>query len=168
MNKCIEDRTACNVFSIDPNGCQDFDDAISLIETAQGHVVSVYIADVMVWLEHLDLWKHFTERVSTIYFPDKKRPMLPSILSDKLCSLQEGQRRFAFAMDIHVVDNEVSKVEYSKTVIRVKKNYEYEEPLLLKDNNYRVVIGPYEAKLCNKSQVSWILWVIVMTWWHST
>jgi exoribonuclease R len=147
MNKCIEDRTACNVFSIDPNGCQDFDDAISLIETAQGHVVSVYIADVMVWLEHLDLWKHFTERVSTIYFPDKKRPMLPSILSDKLCSLQEGQRRFAFAMDIHVVDNEVSKVEYSKTVIRVKKNYEYEEPLLLKDNNYRLLLD-LTRKLC--------------------
>ena len=35
------------------------------------------------------LWRSFTKRVSTIYLPDKKRPMLPTILSDCLCSLQE-------------------------------------------------------------------------------
>jgi len=70
-NKNIEDRTSCCVFSIDPNGCQDFDDAFGLIETAEGYVMSIYIADVIVWIEHLELWKSFTDRVSTIYFPDK-------------------------------------------------------------------------------------------------
>ena len=140
-NKNIEDRTSCCVFSIDPNGCQDFDDAFGLIETAEGYVMSIYIADVIVWIEHLELWKSFTDRVSTIYFPDKKRPMLPSILSDKLCSLQEGQRRFAFAMDIHIKNNKIAKIEYSKVLINVRKNYEYEEPSLLKDSNYSSLLS---------------------------
>ena len=135
-NGNIEDRTNCCVFSIDPHGCQDFDDAFGFIETAEGYMVSIYIADVIVWIEHLELWESFTERVSTIYFPDKKRPMLPSILSDKLCSLQEGQRRFAFAMDIHIKKDEIIKTEYSKVLINVHKNFEYEEPDLLKDSNY--------------------------------
>ena len=139
-NKNIEDRTSCCVFSIDPHGCQDFDDAFGLIETAEGYMVSIYIADVIVWIEHLELWESFTDRVSTIYFPDKKRPMLPSILSDKLCSLQEGQRRFAFAMDIHIKMNEIVKIEYSKVLINVHKNFEYEESDLLKDSNYRSVV----------------------------
>ena len=144
-NADIEDRTGCHAFSIDPRGCQDFDDAFSLIETAQGHVVSIYIADVMVWIEHLDLWKHFTERVSTIYFPDKKRPMLPSMLSDKLCSVLEGQRRFTFAMDIHIADDKISKVEYSKTVINIRRNYEYEEPDLMKEESYRSLFALTKA-----------------------
>ncbi len=140
-NKNIEDRTSCGVFSIDPDGCQDFDDAFSLIETPDGYVISIYIADVIVWIEHLDLWNSFTERVSTIYFPDKKRPMLPSILSDKLCSLQAGQRRFAFAMDVHVRENKIDKIEYSKVLVNVHKNYEYEEHDLLENRNYSTLLA---------------------------
>ena len=39
-------------------------------------------------------------RISTIYLPDKKRPMLPTILSDCLCSLQANKNRIAFVLDI--------------------------------------------------------------------
>ena len=32
--------------------------------------------------DHLNIWESFSRRVSTIYLPDRKRPMLPTILSD--------------------------------------------------------------------------------------
>ena len=66
--------------------------------------VSIYIANVFLWLETLGLWKSLSSRVSTIYLPDRKRPMLPTILSDNLCSLQENQTRFAFALDVVLDD----------------------------------------------------------------
>ena len=59
-----------------------------------------YISNVVFWMEILDLWESFDDRIATIYLPDRKRPMLPTILSDALCSLQENRIRFAFTLDI--------------------------------------------------------------------
>ena len=136
----IEDRTAWNVFSIDPEESKDFDDAFSIRELPDiGLVqVSVYIANVVLWLEALGLWSSFSKRVSTIYLPDKKRTMLPLVLSDVLCSLQEKQTRIAFTMDVFIStdDMSVQDVKFVNTLVRVNKNYRYEEPPLLRNINY--------------------------------
>ena len=90
------------IFTIDSNNCQDYDDALGL----ENNVLSVYISNVPLWIEHLNLWNSLSMRVSTIYLPDKKRPMLPTILSDCLCSLQENQERIG---KIEQVRNESHK-----------------------------------------------------------
>lgn len=140
-NYQIEDRTNEFVFSIDPNGSKDFDDAFSIETQDDVYKVSVYIANVYIWMEELDLWKHLTDRVSTIYLPDKKRPMLPLILSDSLCSLQENELRIALAMDIYFDKNgnllENREIGYKNVVVKTRKNYVYEEKKLLKNNNYK-------------------------------
>ena len=140
-NYQIEDRTNEFVFSIDPNGSKDFDDAFSIETQDDGYKVSVYIANVYIWMEELDLWEHLTDRVSTIYLPDKKRPMLPLILSDSLCSLQENELRIALAMDIYFDKNgnllENREIGYKNVVVKTSKNYVYEEKKLLKNNNYK-------------------------------
>ena len=140
-NYQIEDRTNEFVFSIDPNGSKDFDDAFSIETQDDGYKVSVYIANVYIWMEELDLWEHLTDRVSTIYLPDKKRPMLPLILSDSLCSLQENELRIALAMDIYFDKNgnllEDREIGYKNVVVKTRKNYVYEEKKLLKNNNYK-------------------------------
>lgn len=140
----IEDRQSEYIFSIDPNGSVDFDDAFSIQPLLlQQYRVSIYIANVYVWLETLNLWHDVTNRPSTIYLPDRKRTMLPSCLSDDLCSLQEDQPRFALAMDIIVdrdgrVDTEIPP-RYTNVLIRVKKNFVYEEPKLLKNSHYKTM-----------------------------
>ena len=140
----IEDRRTTEplIFSIDPVTSSDFDDAFSIQynHETQQYKVSVYIANVYLWLETLQLWKSFSNRVSTIYLPDRKRPMLPTILSDSLCSLQEGHTRFAFVIDFHigVIENGshpiVQKIDYHHVAIKVHRNYRYEEHKLLYDN----------------------------------
>ena len=53
------------------------------------------------WMEELDLWNSFSERISTIYLPDRKRPMMPLALSNCVCSLCENEEtRLAFGIDI--------------------------------------------------------------------
>ena len=144
-NYQIEDRTNEFVFSIDPDGSKDFDDAFSIEEQDGIYKVSIYIANVYIWMEELNLWEHLTERVSTIYLPDKKRPMLPLILSDSLCSLQENELRIALAMDIYFEKNgtlvENRGISYKNVVIKTRKNFVYEEKKLLKNSNYKNLVN---------------------------
>lgn len=134
----IEDRSSWTIFTIDPPKSLDFDDAFSIRDLPNGgKFLSIYIANVTIWLDVLKLWDSFSRRISTIYLPDRKRPMLPTILSDCLCSLQEGCSRLAFVMDISLnSDGEIESIEYSNCKIRVVKNYCYEEKELLQNPNY--------------------------------
>ena len=133
----IKERRNEFIFTIDPKGSVDFDDGFSIVPyidvntSKSGFKLSIYIANVYFWLETLGLWKSFSSRVSTIYLPDRKRPMLPSVLSDNLCSLQAGTPRFAFTMDLIIIDEKVENIEFCNTVIQVSNNFVYESPELL-------------------------------------
>lgn len=135
----IEDRTDWSIFTIDPSTSLDYDDGFSIKMLNDNQtLLSIYIANVTIWMDSLNLWSSFSERISTIYLPDKKRPMLPTILSDCLCSLQQNMRRFALVFDIILDQNtEVISINYTNAVIRVFKNFSYEEHLLLNNNHYQ-------------------------------
>ena len=129
----IEDRRKCRVFTIDPANSLDFDDGFGIIEHPDGVTqVSIYIANVYFWLEILGLWRSFSSRVSTIYLPDRKRPMLPTVISDNLCSLQENNTRFTFVMDTFFnSDGTIQYTEFKNAAVTVFKNFHYEEPSLI-------------------------------------
>ena len=142
----LEERTDVEIFSIDPQGSVDFDDAFSIKEVADNageYILSIYISNVTIWLDYLNLWPSMSNRISTIYLPDRKRPMLPTVLSDCLCSLQEGEKRFALTMDLTISFDfatssmVVREIKYSNTIIQVKKNYVYDEPDLLTNIHYK-------------------------------
>lgn len=143
----IQDRSHVPVFSIDPKGSLDFDDAFSIQSIGQDtYILSIYIANVYVWLNTLNIWPAFSSRVSTIYLPDRKRPMLPTVLSDSLCSLQENTPRFAFTMDIKIrKDIETNKYTiaeeptFQNTKVVLYKNYVYDEPALIQDPHYQTL-----------------------------
>ena len=125
----IEDRRESHeIISIDPDGSKDFDDAFSFKETDEVFILNIYIANVALWMDTLDLWSSFSQRIATIYLPDRKRPMLPTILSDALCSLQENRIRFALTLDICINKQTSEIVKYSlcNSVIRVVKNLRYD------------------------------------------
>lgn len=139
----IEDRMGpeWNVITIDPLNSMDFDDGFSIKEHVEGStLLTIYISNVTIMLDFLNLWNSFSRRISTIYLPDKKRPMLPTILSDQLCSLQEKCCRVAFAMDIIVKDGFILDISYHNAFINVRKNYVYEEPSLLGDPAYHALL----------------------------
>jgi len=141
----IEDRTSLyHVFSIDPLGSSDFDDAFSITLLDENTILlSIYIANVTIIMDALNLWSSVSKRIATIYLPDKKRPMLPTILSDCLCSLQKGSSRFALSLDlvINQINGDIISIKYSNCLIRVNKNYVYEEPALLKNSSYILLLA---------------------------
>lgn len=143
------------IFSIDPEGCRDRDDALSItydpiISTTgcREYKVSVYIANVWVWLELFELWEFSGNRVSTIYLPHMKRPMLPFAISEKICSLDaDGNDRFGFVMDFVVFENPakndiriIGMPTLNQCCIKVAVNYNYEEEYKLRDDrNYQLL-----------------------------
>ena len=140
----IEDRTNQNIWyiiTIDPLNSQDYDDGFSIINLENNiQQLSIYISNVTIWIDILNLWNSFSKRISTIYLPDKKRPMLPTILSDCLCSLQENVTRVTFVMDIFIQNNAIIDFKFCNAFIKVHKNYVYEEPALLGDKKYHEIL----------------------------
>ncbi len=134
----IENRIHENIISIDPKNSGDFDDAFQLKKIKDNeYIISIYISNVSIWMDALQLWESFSERISTIYLPDRKRPMLPTCLADCLCSLIENNRRFAFTCEIYVKDQEIIKTNYVNSLIKVRKNYVYEEENMKNDLMYK-------------------------------
>ena len=123
----MENREDRDIISIDPEGSVDFDDALGVTTNTSGDsIVSVYISNVSAVIERLGLWGDISDRVSTIYLPSEKKPMLPSKLSDNICSLLEGQRRAVVAMDVCISPHGViTDIKYVNCVINVQKNYVY-------------------------------------------
>jgi len=124
----FEDRTNDIIFTIDPVSSKDFDDAFGLVIKESEFILSIYISNVSFWFGLLNLWDSFSERISTIYLPDRKRPMLPTVLSNAICSLTENDNRFAFTLDLHIdkTTMEIKNKKFLNTKIKVRKNYRYD------------------------------------------
>ena len=145
-NPMIEDRTSEYIITIDPEHSTDLDDAIGL----KDDTLSIYIANVPLIMEYFNLWGSFSERISTIYLPDRKFPMLPSLLSDNLCSLLENESRFAFCLDIKIKDGEID-IAFKSTLIKVTKNYRYDDPSLPANPVYQNIFTIVKS-LCKKNK----------------
>lgn len=131
------------IFTIDPANSTDYDDAFSICVCPSDEsraIVNVYIANVFLWLETLGLWKSFSRRVSTIYLPDRRRPMLPTILSDLLCSLQKQNTRFAMRMQVEICKQTghiyKETATFKNVAIEVAHNFSYESPDLIGVDDY--------------------------------
>ena len=140
----IQDRRSNYVFAIDPEGSTDFDDAFSITTNDDGQtVVSIYIANVTVWLEYLCFWNELTTRVSTIYMPDKRRLLLPAVLTDQIFTLKQKQDNITMYLDVTIDSNGMvaaDKTTFGNACINVKKNFVYEEDRLLKNEHYKKLL----------------------------
>jgi len=119
------------VFTIDSVDSIDLDDGMSV----HNNTISIYISYVPIIVDYLNLWDSFTNRISSIYLPDKKKSMLPSPLS-QLCSLNENEERICVIMDINMND---MKNKISIGCVKINKNYSYDDDSLNKNEDYNKI-----------------------------
>ena len=125
-----ENLAGQTVVTIDPDDARDFDDAISLRPDGRGGMIlGVHIADVSHFVREggpLDV--EARQRTTSVYFPRRVVPMLPEILSNGVCSLQEGQDRFCLSAFIRYdADANVTGTRFAETVIRSAKRLTYRQ-----------------------------------------
>ncbi|XP_069480367.1 DIS3-like exonuclease 1 isoform X2 [Ambystoma mexicanum] len=131
------------VFSIDPKGCEDVDDALSIRTLAnENFELGVHIADVT----HFVATNSQTDieartRATTYYLPDRRYDMLPPVLSADLCSLLGGVDRYAVSVmwEMDRVSYEIKKVWYGRTIIRSAYKLFYEAAQRLLDGDPSVI-----------------------------
>jgi ribonuclease R len=92
--------------TIDGEDARDFDDAVYAEPHANGFRLIVAIADVSHYVRPgTALDAQAQERGTSVYFPTRVLPMLPTALSDHLCSLAPHVDRLCFAADMLVGRN---------------------------------------------------------------
>ena len=97
--------------------------------------ISIYITNVALIMDHLDLWGAFSNRISTIYLPDRKRTMLPSLLIDALCSLKEKEYKLCYVLDLfYDENNELKNHEFKTCRAYIRKNVSYDDHTFFETN----------------------------------
>ncbi len=124
-----DDFTKEEIFTIDPKNAKDFDDAISLKEEGDFFVLGVHIADVSHYVkENTSMDNEAVKRGETLYFPSRAIHMLPPKLSENICSLKEGKKKFCVSLLIYFDKKwKHLKTEIRESIIKSKKRFIYEE-----------------------------------------
>ncbi len=144
-----EDLTNLTIITIDPDDARDHDDAISLRRLdgpEPGAIVGkggrtrpitgeprwelgVHIADVSAFVPAggaLD--RAAAERCTSVYFPNHVIPMLPEVLSNGVCSLQENEPRLCKTAFIRYdAAGRVLGTRIANTIIRSTKHLTYRQ-----------------------------------------
>ena len=124
------DLRAIPIFTIDSAETKDIDDAISLQKLEDGgYELGVHIADVSHYVRPGSaLDNEAFERATSIYYADKVIPMLPTQLSNGICSLNPEEDRLAFSCLMRLdSEGDIHGYHFVKTVIRSRVKGVYKE-----------------------------------------
>jgi len=124
------------VFSIDPIGSKDIDDAFHFKYIDENNYeIGIHIASPMKFFENN--LNEILNRVSTVYLPDKKYNMLPNIYADEIISLIESKKRFAISVIFKIKNHNIINYEIKETIVLNIKNYDYDtfDKIYMKDKN---------------------------------
>ncbi len=131
------DLTDLFICTIDPPDAKDYDDALSIEKTDFGWRVGIHIADVAHFIDPgtpLDV--EARDRANSVYLPRLVIPMLPEILSNGICSLQEGVERYAKSVFIEYDrKGRVRHAAFCQSIIRSRKRLTYLEAQALIDGD---------------------------------
>lgn len=110
-----------HVFSVDPPGCKDIDDALHCTALSSGNFeVGVHIADVTNFVHPgTPLDDEASKRGTSVYLVERRIDMLPKPLTEDICSLRADVERLAFSVIWELTpEAEIISTRYTKSVIK--------------------------------------------------
>lgn len=117
------------IFTIDGKDAKDLDDAISIQKIENGWKLGVHIADVSHYVKfNTPLDREALSRGTSVYFADRVIPMLPTELSNGVCSLNANEDKLTFSCIMNI-DNKGNLIsyEFKKSIINSKVRGIYSE-----------------------------------------
>ena len=117
------------IITIDGDDAKDFDDAISLTKNGENYDLGVYIADVSHYVRPgSKIDEEAFKRGTSVYFPDHVLPMLPTSLSNGMCSLNPNEDRFVLAVEMLISPaGKILDYKINKGIIRSSYRMTYKK-----------------------------------------
>jgi len=142
------DLRSRTVITIDGASSKDLDDGVSVEKLENGnYLLGVHIADVSHYVDadgFLD--KEALKRGNSVYLLNHVVPMLPKVLSNGICSLNEGEDRLTLTCDMEIDDNgNLVNHEIYESMIRSKARMVYEDVSDIVENGDKLLIKKYES-----------------------
>ncbi len=152
--KTREDLRHITAVTIDPDTAKDFDDALSLTKENGIYHLVVHIADVSHYVSPgTALDDEARLRCNSTYFPNFCLPMLPSVLSDNLCSLKPNVNRLTVSVIMNFdADGALIDHRITRSVIRSAYRFSYREAFQVlqgKKTNVHLPLLQLMVELCN-------------------
>ncbi len=153
-------------FNIDPKGCKDIDDVITINKIEDKWKVTITISDVATYVEDgspVDIMASLIGQ--TLYNNEGKviRPMLPYEYSEKMCSLSTGKDSFGISLECIWNGKEIEQINWFESIIKTDKSYTYEE-FDKEESEYGKIIkeiSSYIAKTETKNAHEYIEWLMI-------
>ncbi|KAH6799321.1 ribonuclease II family protein [Perilla frutescens var. frutescens] len=120
-NPIRQDLRHIRVFSVDPPGCRDIDDALHCTLLPSGHFeVGVHIADVTNFVHPgTSLDDEAAQRGTSVYLVEKRIDMLPKPLTEDICSLRSDVERLTFSVIWEMTpEAEIISTRYTKAIVK--------------------------------------------------
>jgi exoribonuclease-2 len=136
-NEMREDLTPLSLMTIDGQATFDFDDALSIEKIGDRFRLGIHIVDVGHFVRKGDIVdQEALSRGSSIYMPDQKISMLPTGLSEGLCSLKAGEIRPAISTMV-TLSPTLEMIDYDilPSLIKVKHQLTYYDVNQAADQN---------------------------------
>ena len=135
------------IFTIDSEDAKDLDDAVSVYKNDdETYTLKVHIADVSHYVREGSLLnREAIQRGTSVYMLDRVIPMLPTELSNGICSLNEGKDRYALSVIMKIDKNgKVIDSDITKSIIRVTKRMTYTDVAKIIDRSDEKILKKYE------------------------
>ena len=116
------------IFTIDGEDAKDLDDAVCVYKNSDNtFTLEVHIADVSYYVKEGSLLNaEAIKRGTSVYMLDRVLPMLPKELSNGICSLNQGQDRYAMSVIMKInKEGKVIDSDICKSIIKVTKRMTY-------------------------------------------
>lgn len=142
-------------FTIDPEDAKDFDDALSYQKLKNGNTeIGVHIADVSHYVTpNTILDQEALNRGNSVYLVDRVIPMLPEVLSNKLCSLRPNETKLTFSAVFEFDKNfNVVNEWFGKTTTYSDKRFTYEQAQEIIEN--KVVDNIYTPVILEMDKIA--------------
>ena len=122
-----KDLKDLNIFSIDPKGCIDIDDALSYQEIEDKIYIGVHIAQPICWLSKQEIIDRCQTAFSTLYLNEEKNKNLWSNELTEKASLFVNQEKPAYTTIFTIQNSKVINIESFPSIIINKLNTCYEK-----------------------------------------